>query len=529
MSEKNSYYSKTSPDQEWDYLIIGSGMGGMCTAAFLAKLGKKVLVLEQHYIPGGFTHTFKRKKWVWDVGVHAVGEVTEHTIIGRLLKSLTNDRLKWTSLGPCYDEFYFPGDFRINFPDHPQGFRDNLVKAFPEEQVGIDLYLAKVKKVAKVMQKYYVSRILPVTSEFVEGIIAGEAREHFRQNTKTVIDQLIKNDKLKTILAAQWGYYGSPPSRSSFAIQALVSKHFSYGGYYPIGGSQKIAAGLLTTVAENGGWTRIMAEVKEIIIKNRRASGVILKNGEEIRAKKIISAVNALTTISKLIPEQLRQEEWCRSISELKPSSAHLCLNIGFKGDIRKAGASSSNKWFFETWDNEDEYWNISDPQAQAPILYSSFPSLKDPEHNPGEEELHTGEIVTFVPYQVFEKWKETRLLHRGDDYEELKKKITEKMLRQFLRHMPELEPMVAYTELSTPLSTEHFTKAFNGAIYGIEPTPQRFNNKWLRPITPIKNLYFSGSDIATVGVIGAMAGGVISAMACEPIKGLGFLSRFRK
>ncbi|MEO1270145.1 MAG: NAD(P)-binding protein, partial [Myxococcota bacterium] len=88
--------------------MIGSGMGGMTAAAMLAKLGQRVLVLEQHYVPGGFTHCFKRRKYHWDVGVHAVGEVTEHSMIGRLLARLTDGRLKWASLGGVYDEFYDP-------------------------------------------------------------------------------------------------------------------------------------------------------------------------------------------------------------------------------------------------------------------------------------------------------------------------------------------------------------------------------------------------------------------------------------
>ena len=81
---------KGKQDETYDYIVIGSGMGGMTAAAMLSKLGKKVLVLEQHYVPGGYTHTFKRKKYLWDVGVHAVGEVTEHSMTGRLLNiSLT--------------------------------------------------------------------------------------------------------------------------------------------------------------------------------------------------------------------------------------------------------------------------------------------------------------------------------------------------------------------------------------------------------------------------------------------------------
>src|SRR5690606_10794606 len=70
---KTKYWSRGGGEGPWDTVVIGSGMGGMTTAALLAKLGEKVLVLEQHYVPGGFTHTFTRKGYTWDVGVHAVG------------------------------------------------------------------------------------------------------------------------------------------------------------------------------------------------------------------------------------------------------------------------------------------------------------------------------------------------------------------------------------------------------------------------------------------------------------------------
>ena len=135
MSRAEHPWSKTSPDQTWDAIVIGSGMGGMTAAAFLAELGKKVLVLEQHYVPGGFTHTFRRKQWRWDVGVHAVGEVSPKSLTGRLLRRLSGGQLEWASLGPVYDEFWYPGGFRIDFPDRPDQFRQNLISAFPEDRM----------------------------------------------------------------------------------------------------------------------------------------------------------------------------------------------------------------------------------------------------------------------------------------------------------------------------------------------------------------------------------------------------------
>lgn len=520
-------YSTHSPDQTWDYIVIGSGMGGMTAAALLSQLGNKVLVLEQHYVAGGFTHTFRRKGWVWDVGVHAVGEVTSQAVVGRILSQLTGGRLEWTTLGPVYDEFHFP-DMRIDFPNNKAAFLEALDQAFPGEHEAITRYFSTVREVAAVMKRYYLSRLVPESWSFlVDPLLARNAQQLLSQRTSEVLDGLTRNPKLKTVLTAQWGYYGSPPNRSSFGIHALVARHFMHGGFYPVGGSGRIARELLTTVASAGGWTRINAEVKALVLEDGRVAGVQLKNGEILNCDKVISAIGALPTVERILPESERIKPWAQAIKALKPSPCHVCLYLGFKGDIRQAGASPANKWFYEVWDSDVTAWDIHRKSEEAPVLYCSFPSLKDPNHDPGEEQLHTGEVVTFVPYEQFAAWKDARWKKRGEDYEALKAQLTERLLEQFFRHMPGLRPMLAYAELSTPVTTEHFTRAAHGAIYGLEPTPARYQTSSLRPITPVPGLYLSGADVATVGVIGAMMGGLLSAVAAEPVGAIRWLRRY--
>lgn len=528
---KNQAWSKRLPagrDGGWDYIVIGSGMGGMTAAALLAKLGKKVLVLEQHYVAGGFTHMFNRPGYSWDVGVHAVGEVTAKSMTGRVLRELSNDKLHWASLGEVYDEFYFPDDFRIDFPNSPQAFRENLCNAFPNDRRAIDAYLGRVREVSQGMKRYYLARTAPVSvGAWSERLLAKGARSEFLKTTKDVVSSLTDNEKLRSIFTAQWGYYGSVPSRSSFAIQALVVKHFQWGGYYPVGGSKQIASSLLRSVADAGGWTRVATPVDRILIENGKAVGVALSDGEIIRSKRVISAANVGTTIRQLLPPEVVSRDWARSIKALRPASAHVCLYLGFKGDIRSAGATAANKWFYDTWNCERDVWEVEparDSQPPADILYCSFPSLKDPSHEPGPEQRHTGEVVTFVPWETFAPWREQRWKKRGADYNELKAKLEERLLEQLLVKMPGLKSMVDYVELSTPVSTDHFCRPVAGSIYGLEPTPERFACPWLRPRSPIENLFFAGSDVATVGVIGAMMGGLLSALSAEPLAGARFL-----
>jgi len=507
-------------------------MGGMTTAALLSKLGKRVLVLEQHYEPGGFTHTFKRKRWTWDVGVHAVGEVTEKSFVGRTLTALTDGRLEWESLGSHYEEFNYPDGFEIQFPDNPTQFRQNLLDAFPDDQVAIDNYLAEVREHAGVMRGYYLSRTFPkgLAGRTADLFLARKAQRLFQRSAREVVRGLTSNPRLRSVMLAQWGYYGAPSSRASFAMQALLTRHYLWGAYYPRGGSAQIASGLLGTVANSGGWTTVSADVEEILIEKRRAVGVRLANGDEIRSPRVVSAAGVASTLQRLLPEEHRATAGGPSVNTLRPGPAHVCLYIGFEGDIREAGCGSANQWFYRTWDTEAETWEVdsaTDPDAalpDAPLLYCSFPSLKDPLHEPGPDRLHTGEVVTFVDWDLFDRWRDSRWKRRQDDYEAFKERLRENLLEQFLREIPALRPYVRFSELSTPLSTEHFCRPIRGSIYGLEPTPERFENDFLRPRSKIRNLFFSGSEVATMGIVGAMMGGVMAAVSAEPTKAVRFL-----
>ena len=531
MANTNPWSTKLPPGSgPWDTIVIGSGMGGMTCAALLARLGQRVLVLEHHYVPGGFTQTFTRKGWTWDVGVHAVGEVDERALLGKVLLDLTGQRLRWASLGPVYDTFEFP-DFRIDFSADRKSFQAALQAAFPGERDAIAEYARLTREVGSAMRAYYLSRLFGAwTAPLTDRLLAAPAHRFLGQTTEATLARFVKDARLRRVLTAQWGYYGSPPSRSSFAIHALVARHFQHGGYYPEGGSARIAIELLQTVKDAGGATRIRADVETLLIEGGRVVGVRLRDGEELRARRVVSAVGAHATVTRLLPAAERQAAWARSIAQLPQSPSHVCLYLGFRGDIRQAGAGPENRWFYETWSDQAEAWHPDRPTTgtagqgqgqEAPVLYCSFPSLKDPRHDPGPQKLHTGEVVTFVPDALTARYRDARWRRRGPEYEALKKDWTDRLLAQFFRHMPALKPHLDWVELSTPATTETFTRAPSGAIYGLEPTPARYENRYLRPATPLPGLFMAGGDLASVGVMGAMVGGLLCATAMAPLSAI--------
>ena len=149
----------------------------------------------------------------------------------------------------------------------------------------------------------------------------------------------------------------------------------------------------------------------------------------------------------------------------------------------------------------------IKSLNGRAAMAYLSFPSLKDT-----QAQRHTAEIIAPLSYGPFEAHRDEPWRRRGVDYESAKDRITRALLDLVERHHPGFGDLVEYAELATPLTFEHFTAAPSGAIYGYPATPQKYRKTWLGPSTPIQNLYLTGSDVALLGIMGAVMGAVVTA-----------------
>ena len=102
-------YTSKVKNEIFDVIIIGSGMSGLTTAALLAQHNYRVLVIEKHFKVGGFTHTFKRKQFEWDVGIHYIGEVhNKKTHTRKLFDRVTGEKLQWAKMDDNYVRIIFP-------------------------------------------------------------------------------------------------------------------------------------------------------------------------------------------------------------------------------------------------------------------------------------------------------------------------------------------------------------------------------------------------------------------------------------
>jgi len=523
MVRTGTRFRKNKADSHYDVIVIGSGVGGLCNAALLSKLGKKVCVLEQHYTAGGYTHVYERSGYEWDVGVHYIGEVHKPwSMIRRVFDSITDGKLEWAQMDPLYDQVVI-GNRTFNYVAGREAFKQEMKFHFPDEAEAIDSYVEMLSKVSSLVPRFFAGQALPrLAGKLYSKLRDRVLPDYFFKTTHEVLSELTDNQELIGVLTAQWGDYGLPPKKASFMMHAMVAKHYISGGNYPVGGSARIAETIIPVIQQSGGEVFTYAGVEEILVKNNKAYGVRLVKGQELTAEAIVSCAGILPTVEKLLPETVQKKHgYAKQLKKVQASSSHLCVYAGFNGDAESLGLPKKNFWIYPGFDHDFNVEQFNgDLDADMPLVYISFPSAKDPDWKRRYPGKSTVEIVAPCKPEWFEKWQGSTWNKRGEEYEALKQKLMDRLLKVLYKQMPQLEAALDYSELSTPLSTQWFQWNQEGEIYGIDHTVERFRQNWLHPVTPVKNLYLTGSDIVTAGVGGALMGGVMTTAAMMGVKG---------
>jgi all-trans-retinol 13,14-reductase len=487
----------------------------------LAELGWRVAVLEQHYTAGGATHSYERNGYEWDVGVHYIGDMGAQTTTRRLMDFLTQGGVKWAPMDSHYDRFFI-GDRVYDAVAGREAYRENLLARFPREAAAIDRYLELLGEVSRGMRTFTLDRTLPPWAAALAGpILRRRLPRSFKRTTWEVLSELTSDPELIAVLTGQWGDLGLPPKRSSFVVQALITKHYLHGGFYPTGGSWRIADSILPRIRATGGEVFTYARVAEVLVRDGRARGVRMTDGHEIESPLVISDAGAINTFTRLLPAGLAREHgYERLLSTVKPSIGHLGVYIGLKGSAQELGLPKTNYWIYPGNDYDGDLDRfLANPHGPFPVVYLSFPSAKDPDFERRHPGRSTIEIVAPAPYEIFERWATSTWGKRGDDYEALKQSFGERLLEHLYDKLPQLRGRVDYWEVSTPLSMQHFCGYGRGELYGLDHDPERLRQGWLRPRTRIPGLWLTGQDVMSCGVAGAMMGGMASATAIVGVR----------
>ena len=502
----------------YDAIVIGSGIGGLTTAGLLARVaGKRVLVLEQHTEPGGLTHAFRRDGASWDVGVHYIGQLGPGSQVRAYFDYLSGGELEWNRMPEDYDRFVYPGlDLRAS--SDPERYERSLIEAFPDEARAIRRYFKDVRRTAAWTTLGFAQQMVPRPAAPVLGLLQRLTGRTATGTTKAYLDARFRSPALRAVLASQWGDYGLPPSRSAFAVHAMIVSHYLGGGWFPKGGSARIARTFEKGIEQAGGAVRVAQEVTGILLEDGAATGVRVLDHrgadtcERVhRAPVVISAAGASTTFTRLLPTNgavgRATAPVRRTIGRLGTGMSAVTVFLRLRDDPRGIGVDGGNVWVNRQLDHDDfDQRGAALLEGRAQSVFVSFPSLKSGE-NP-----HTAELISFCEAKAFHQWAEHPQGKRGPAYSALKERIAQGMLELAESAAPGLTKLVDYVETSTPLTYEHYTAHPAGAFYGPPATPLRFRSRPLGPRTAVAGLFLSGQDVGSTGIMGAMMGGVAAA-----------------
>ncbi len=509
-----------------DVAIVGSGLGGLVAAAYLAQQGISVAVFESHYTAGGCATQFSRgpksARWHFDVGLHYIGDCREG-MIPRILGELSSE-VEYNEMDPGgFDTLVFP-DFRFRIPASLELYRERLVEAFPHERRGIDRYVRlvlAVMRVGRVMEANDGQR--PPLLDMAR--VAFDALHLARRQSATIGDvlgDLVTDPRLKAVLLGQSGDYGLPPSETSALLHMGLAGHYFRGAFYPKGGGQVIADRLAARIESLGGAIHLRTPVSRILVEGGRAVGLRLapKAGEPartVRADLVLSNADLKRTLCELVGPEHLPSGWFKRAEGYKMAAALFMTFVGLEGDGRELGMSNSNIWQFDGYDVESFY--RSGDKGHGPIgvsgCYITSASMKDPGHALHHAPAgHTNvEVMAIVPSSPA-RWGAEGDVYgwgykHGEVYRARRDELEEELVGRLDNVFPGARARVVLRESASPMSHGRFTGASGGTGYGLACTPEQFMKGRPGYRGPLPGLYLAGASTrAGHGIVGAMMGG---------------------
>lgn len=357
---KNGFATRKIP-ADLDAVVVGSGIAGLTTAALLAKRGQRVLVLEQHDVAGGCTHTFEEKGYEFDTGLHYVGD-----LLGTLLNTVTTGQIEWAGTGEVVDEVLFAGE-RVAIRSPKSAFLSDLRERFPAERGAVAAYSRQAFWAHVRLGAALAPKALWPAFGRVLGALLGAVLGPMK-TTDEGLRGLTANARLRQLLSYIWGTYGVPPSLSPYAFHLVLQNHYFNGGYYPVGGTAQLAARLVPTIEAAGGAVLVRANVTSLECDASGAvSGVVVRGETVVRARRVISAAGAFNTFTRLVPE-IHRHRVAGPITAMRdappigppqpkgcePSVAFLYLFVGVdETSDAPLELPKPNRWVFPSWDHE--------------------------------------------------------------------------------------------------------------------------------------------------------------------------------
>ncbi|MFO7733375.1 MAG: NAD(P)/FAD-dependent oxidoreductase [Candidatus Aminicenantes bacterium] len=483
------------PPGSYDAIVIGAGLGGLSAAAAFARQGFKVLVLEQHLIPGGYATSFERPGgFTFDVSLHSTTVGLRNGVPNLIPGFPEIDDVTFVPHKPLYRAIYPEHDIRVPHRD-VAGYIKILKKNFPGEAEGIDGLFADMRGFVEDLNSFSRAGGQVDMSTFPSKF--PHLFKNFNRTWGAMADERVKDAKLKAVISGLWGYFGLPPSKlSAFYYAMPLMGYLEGGGYYPVGTSQKMSDALAALIRKHGGEIKLNTKVEQILTRDHAAIGVRTADGTEHLARAVVSNANAPDTFGRMMPDEKEflQGHLAR-MEKMSISFSSFLVWLGLKTDlVRKVGLEDSEIFYYTGYDVEADYRAVMAGGADedAGFGLTVYDNL-DPSLSPkGKNTLN---IIVAQGYDYWKKYETDYFWGNKEAYTKEKMRMADILIDRVERTLlPGLRKAVEVVEVATPLTNLRFTGHPRGAIYGWDQTVDNSGNRRFPQKTPVKNLYLAGA-----------------------------------
>lgn len=459
-------------------VIIGAGLGGLFTGAFLSKEGIKVSIVEKNATIGGGLQSFKRFGEVFDTGMHVISGMQPGGNIRRLCDYLgISDSIHIKDAdNNCIDRLYFAEDRRYyDIAKGKTGFVESLARYFPDQRDNLTRYVDAMYTMTDELDFFH---LRPSSSNI------NIHPEDFYMSADAFVAKYISNEHLRSVVSYTNPFYGGRGNMTPAFVHAIISVLYINGPSRFAGGSYLFAETLRKKIEEWGGTIITSDPVVKINTQERQITSVSTKRGLCLTADYYISDIHPCTLISLLDNPKVFPKSYRERLDSIPNSYSAFTLNIKLKPD--SFPYINHTEYYMSRY---DDIWNFGDSSKPWPL---GFIFITPPEINQGP---YANKIIVTAPmtWKHVQPWEQTTYGHRTEEYEEWKIRCMDTLLDCMEEMYPNFRSYIEDVNTASPLTIRDFYGVKEGAMCGFSKDYKNLVLSQVPVVTKIPNLILTG------------------------------------